>query len=186
MLIIMSILTSLVYILANYHTYTIGIQQNQPVLKDILFELLPDLSKYAYIRDFAIILCIIPFFYINSKIPFILETWNIFLVIITLKAICIFFTFIPPSNTLCHTNIKNKNTNIIIKLNSLNHTYHQMFSGHNSFVFLVYLMYIKYGLFNLNFLTILPVIAYSLLIIITRCHYTVDIIVSYIIVYLIV
>ena len=55
MLILTSILTSLVYLLANYHTYTIGIQQNEPVLKDILFDLLPDLSKYAYIRDFALI-----------------------------------------------------------------------------------------------------------------------------------
>jgi len=186
MLILTSILSSLVYLLANYHTYTIGTQQNEPVLKDVFFDLLPDLSKYPYIRDIALVLCIIPFLYVHDKLPFILETWNLFLIIVTLKAICIFFTFIPPSNTVCHKNIQNKNANIIIKLNSLNHTYHQIFSGHNSFVFLVYLMYIKYGLFNLNCLTILPVICYSLLILMTRCHYTVDIIISYIIVYLLV
>ena len=175
-LIVRTLLTAVVYLVANYHTYNIGIEQNAPSLKDILHELLPDLSHKPYVRDYALILALVPILLIPVKNvwPFVVEFWELFIVIGTLKAICIFFTFMPPSNQHCH------------QTRQVNHTYHQMLSGHNSFVFLLYLLYVKHGVCKLSWKTFLPVLAYSLLILATRAHYSVDIIVSYIVVYLLV
>lgn len=176
-LILRTILTACVYFMANYHTFKIGITQNSPPLQDCFHDILPNLSTYPYIRDLVLPLFLIPLFLIKNcaqRQSLILEFWDIFIVIITLKAITIFFTFLPPSNTYCH------------ETRQLNHTYHQMFSGHNSFVFLLFLLYIKYGVLEPNLINFLPFLCYSLLILITRCHYTVDIVVSFIIVYLLV
>jgi hypothetical protein len=176
-LIFRTILTTIVYVLANYHTYNVGIQQNEPPLQDVMHDMLPNLSKMPYIRDACLPLFLIPMFFIANNIVrqnFIFDLWNSFLIIVTLKAITIFFTFVPPSNTYCH------------QTRQINHAYHQIFSGHNSFVFLLYLLYVKYGAFNASLMNFLPFMMYSFLILITRCHYSVDILVSYIIVYLLV
>lgn len=175
-LIFRTLVTIIFYFASNYHTYLIGISQDNPPLKDCGHELLPNLSHYPYIRDIVLPFFVLPFIlaFINKKnvMPCFFEFWHYFLIIITLKAITIFFTYIPPSNTYCHLT------------RQLNHCYHQIFSGHNSFAFLSFLLYLKHDI--VSFLYIFLVICYSILILMTRCHYSVDIIVSYIIVYLLV
>ena len=176
-LIIRTILTIVAYFCSNYHTYHIGILQNNPPLQDCLHDILPDWSRYPYTRDILLPLFLIPLCFVIDRATLhviIFECWDIFLIIVTLKAITIFFTFIPPSNQYCH------------ETRQLNHTYHQMFSGHNSFVLLLVLMYIKHGLMNSGPMAFLPVLMYSIVILMTRCHYTIDVIVSYIIVILLV
>lgn len=176
-LIFRTILTCIVYIMANYHTYSIGIQQNAPPLQDVMHDILPDLSRMPYIRDVILSLFLIPLFFISQKSirqVFVFDLWNFFAIIITFKAITIFFTFVPPSSTFCH------------QTRQLNHTYHQIFSGHNSFVFLLFMLYVKHGFFKSSFLNFIPFLMYSLLILMTRCHYSVDVLVSFIIVYLLV
>jgi hypothetical protein len=174
--VIRSIMTSLVYGLANYHTYKIGTQQEctSKPLQDVMHDILPDWSRYVHVRDLVLPLFFIPILFIESKQSFLFDLWNYFLIIVTLKAITIFFTFLPPSNPDCHTK------------KYINHCYHQIFSGHNSLVFLLYLLYIKHSTwFTYNVVLIAPVIVYSILILMTRAHYTVDILISYIIVFLI-
>lgn len=169
-LIVRTILTLAIYFLANLHTYRIGIHQNSPPLHDCFHDILPDWSLYPFIRDLVLPLYLIPIFCIKEKAfrrQFIFELWEIFILIVTFKAIAIFFTFLPPSNTYCH------------ETRQLNHTYHQLFSGHNAFVFLLFMLYIKYGVMEYNLMNILPFISYSILILMTRCHYSIDIIISF-------
>lgn len=177
-LVLRTIMTTVVYGLANYHTYQVGTQKEctSKPLQDVMHDILPDWSRYVHCRDIILPLFFIPFIFLQSKLNFILDLWNYFLIIVTLKAITIFFTFLPPSNPDCH------------KKKYINHCYHQIFSGHNSLVFLLYLLYLKHGgpvLFEFNSMLFVPVILYSLLILMTRAHYTVDILVSYIIVFLV-
>lgn len=168
-------LTTIVYFMANYHTYQIGVECNERPLFDALHEMLPDLSRWVYIRDLILPVFLIPLVFVGNKSAFIGDFINYFLVIITFKAITIFFTFIPPSHPECG------------KKKYVNHCFHQMLSGHNSFMFLLFLLYVKHGVVvgdEMLLFGFIMVIMYACLILMTRAHYTVDILVSFIIVYL--
>ncbi len=172
------ILTIVLYFMANYHTYQIGVECNhERPLFDALHEVLPDLSRWVYVRDIVLIAYLIPFLFIVNTFDFIFDFLHYFLLIVTFKAITIFFTFIPPSHPECGDK------------RYLNHCFHQMLSGHNSFVFLLFLLYLKYGVFKSDMMKLGwfgGVIGYALLILMTRAHYSVDILVSFIIVFLLV
>ncbi len=172
------IMTTIVYSMSNYYTYHNSLKQEcKEPLYDILHNILPDLSKYVYIRDIVLPLFFIPLLFIkstNHKLEFIYYFIQGFMILITLKAITIFFTYQPSSNPDCN------------EKKYLNHCFHQMFSGHNSLVLLLWILYIKFNVINATIITILPVLLYSILILMTRAHYSVDIIVSYIITFLLI
>lgn len=162
--------------MANYKTYTWGREDNTLPLKDVFHDILPDWSRIPDTRDYILSLLIVPinFLPFDKKLEFFLEFWEYFLQIITFKAIAIFFTQMPSSNRYCHTH------------NNIKHCYHQSLSGHNSFVFLLFLMYAKYGLMSNCLFNYVPCILYALIVLSTRAHYTLDIIESFIVVYLLV
>lgn len=173
-LIIRAVLSITLYFLSNLHTYHIGINQDAPPLHDDLHAILPNLSKHPYIRDIILLLFLIPLIFISTqkRIKIIVECFEVFIIVVTLKAITIFFTFLPPSNEHSH------------EKRQVNHAYHQIFSGHNSFVFLLVLLYVKHQVFRASIPTFISVFIYALVILMTRCHYTVDVVLSFIIVYL--
>lgn len=175
-LILRTILTAVLYLLANYKTFIWGKDDNSPPLKDVLHDVLPDWSRSPDTRDYILSVLILPinFLAIDKKLEFFLEFWEYFLQIITFKAIAIFFTQLPSSNQYCH------------KTNNVKHCYHQSISGHNSFVFLLFLMYARYGLMSNSLMNYLPCLIYAMIVLATRAHYTLDIIESFIIVYLLV
>lgn len=174
-LVVRTILTILLYAMSNYHTYNTGVEQgcNKP-LKDVLHDFLPDLSKQVYIRDLILPFMFIPFLWIKDKWFFIEKLIEGFMILVTLKAITIFFTYCPPSNPDCQ------------EKKYLNHCYHQMFSGHNALACILVLLYIKFNVPIPHYILWMSQIAYSILILMTRAHYSVDIIVSYIITLLLV
>lgn len=163
-IIIRSIMTLIVYSLAKFYTYKIGTTREctSKPLYDVMHEILPDISKYIYYRDIILLLFFIPIIFISFKLDFLYDLWHYFTIIITFKAILIFFTFLPPSNPDCH------------KKKYMNHCYHNQLSGHASLCQLLIILYIKYGLFN-EYMYLL-VILYCILILLTRAHYTSDII----------
>lgn len=163
-IIIRSIMTFIVYSLANFYTYQIGttIECTSKPLHDVMHNILPDLSKYIYSRDIVLLLFFIPVIFITFKCEFIYDLWHYFMIIVTFKAISIFFTFLPPSNPDCH------------KKKYINHCYHNQLSGHAALCQLLAILYIKYGLCNNNIYIF--VIIYCILILLTRAHYTTDII----------
>lgn len=173
-LVLSSVSTGAFYFLSNYHTYNIGTSMAcSPPLHDFFHDILPDLSRYVNWRDFLLPLFFIPLIFVVNRGTFVLQLIEGFMYIVTLKAITIFFTFLPPSNPGC------------AQKKQVNHCFHQMFSGHNSLVVLLCILYLFHVREkSIKMIFILLTIIYSFFILMTRAHYTVDVIVSYIIVLL--
>lgn len=174
-LILLVVCTCAFYFMSNLFTYNVGIAMNPMAsLPDVGHELLFDLSDYVSIRDWILIVFIIPMIWVKRKKEFVLSAIEGFMYIVTLKAITIFFTLLPPSNQEC------------ARMRRYNHCFHQIFSGHNSFVLFLCILYWKHlpNHWVIRWMLISSTVLYSLLIIMTRAHYTVDVIVSYIIVLL--
>ncbi len=171
------IMTTITYGLANYYTYCIGTSSECDVkpLKDVMHDIIPDLSKHVYWRDIILVFLLIPFYFIQDKYGFITDFFEVAMIVVLVKAICIFFTFIPPSNPDC----KEKKY--------LNHCFHSQISGHAALVLILAVLYINYGLFNTiiqQVIVYICVFLYCLLILLTRAHYTTDIVSSIIITWL--
>ena len=173
-MILITILTCIVYLIANSFSYKIGTDLlEQSPLYDILHEILPNLAKYVYIRDIILILAILPILFFPKIWKYIPELWNSFMLVVLVKAICIFFTNIPSS----HPSSKNPN------IYDLNHCHHSSVSGHSALFMILALLYIK-GCFNV-WIIWMSVFLYSLLIVISRSHYTLDVIHGLLITFLI-
>lgn len=160
-----SVLTCIVYALANGFTYHIGTSRpcGRPLM-DVMHSLLPDLSHIVYIRDVVLVFFFIPILCIHNKFQYLFDVWDKFMLIILIKAVCIFFTFIPPSNPLCE------------EKKYINHCFHSSTSGHASLCLLLVIMYIKHGMFiNNEIFVYIAIFLYCILILVTRAHYTVDI-----------
>ena len=164
-MILITILTCIVYLIANSFSYKIGSHNLcQPPLFDVLHELLPNLSKNVHIRDYILFIMVLPVLFIKKLWIYIPEFWNIFMIVVLIKAICIFFTYIPSSHPSC------QNPTLL----DLNHCHHCSVSGHSAFCTILALLYIRGG-FNKLIIWII-VLLYSILIIVSRAHYTLDVI----------
>lgn len=164
-MILITILTCIVYLLANSFSYKIGSERlSDPPLYDVIHTNLPNLSKNVHIRDYILIIIILPAIFIKPLWKYIPELWNAFMIVVLIKAICIFFTNIPSSHPSCH------NPNII----DLNHCHHCSVSGHSALATMLTLLYIKGGYNKITICTCL--FLYSILIVITRAHYSQDVI----------
>jgi hypothetical protein len=157
-----TIMTCIVYLLANSFTYKIGTEQqcNAAALHDVLHALLPNWSQYIFVRDFLLILFLIPLLWSNRRWALILEFWGLFLYVVLIKAVCIFFTYIPSSFPKCGST----------DYQYLNHCHHIQVSAHAAFCMLLAILYTKHGL--CSNLVYLVVAAYCIFILLTRAHYT--------------
>lgn len=162
------------YLLANGFTYHIGTTDGRcgKPLRDVGHDFLPDMSHIVKLRDIPLILFIVPLMFLKKKICLLYELWDRFVIIVAIKAICIFFTFLPPSNPDCS------------QKKYLNHCFHNAVSGHTAFVLLLGLLYIKYTNFP-QFFIYTFVALYCIFILMTRAHYTKDVLEALIFVVLI-
>lgn len=162
---LITILTIIVYLLANCFSYKIGSSRlSQPPLYDVMHNILPNLSKYVHVRDIILIIIILPILFLKHLWIFIPDLWYAFMIVLLIKAICIFFTYIPSSHPSCH------NPNYL----DLNHCHHCAVSGHSALCMILAILYIKGG-FN-EWIIGISVLLYSILILMTRAHYSQDII----------
>ena len=163
---ILTVLTCIVYVLANGFTYHLGTTTclGARPLKDIMHEILPDWSRIVHVRDLVISTFFVPILFLHNKISFMVQLWYGFMLIIFVKAVSIFFTFIPPSNPDCH------------EKRYVNHCYHSSTSGHASLTVLLAMLYVQHGIFKKQQkMVFVIVVLYCFLILMTRAHYTVDI-----------
>lgn len=164
-IICITILTCIVYFIANSFTYKIGSQfKCQPPLYDVVHELLPNLSQYVHIRDYSLIIMIMPIIFLKDLWQYIPDLWYCFMIIVFIKAISIFFTSVPSSHPSCN------DPSII----DLNHCHHSSVSGHSSLAIILGILYIKGG-YNKWIIGIICAL-YCILVIISRSHYTTDVI----------
>lgn len=172
-MILITLLTVIVYILAKSFSHKLGSIVNHPPLYDVSHHILPNLSKYVYIRDYILILTLLPILFLKQTWIYIPEFWNCFMIIIFIKAISIFFTYIPSSHPSC------QNPHFY----DLNHCRHQSVSGHAALFLLIGFLYIKAG-FNKYFIYI-SIFLYCIIILTSRAHYALDVIHGILFTYLI-
>lgn len=144
---------------------TIKINKNVEELLYTLNELVPILFIIGYIY-----LCIYKN-HINAISYFLIGLSIVFII----KCVLSFSTIIPDSSGKCQIKLLSGGCNDLLC------------SGHFSIVFLIYLLMIKYKLVNknMNNSLLLLVILYGTIPIITKKHYTVDILVAIIVVLLV-
>jgi hypothetical protein len=146
-------------------------------LKDVIMDNGPDLRYLKMIMDPLIIIFLLPYI-INNKFNYLFDNLKLFSLIFGLRIITSTITEIPSSDPDCETNKLG-----IFKYLS-GHCFDKIFSGHTSLTLLLVLIaydknllsYKKYLLFQ-----ILQIL-YALMLIYTRGHYSVDVILAYIIV----
>jgi len=162
-LIEITILTCIVYLISNSFTYKIGTQLGcQPPLYDIIHEMLPNLSQYVHIRDYILIGAIIPIVFIKKIWKYIPDLWYVFMIVVLIKAVCIFFTYLPSSHPSC------RDPSCL----DMNHCHHNYVSGHTALFTVLGLLYLKAGL-NI-WIVLISIFLYCLLVSATRAHYFVD------------
>jgi hypothetical protein len=151
----------------QYYQERVKRNRKHPKVYDIMHKILPDMSSQLTIlyHDIITALFIIPLFYNVAMLKEYIGYW---LVVFTIRVILINITILP----------RNKNCNVRkLRWNFVKTCYDKIFSGHFSSVFLAILLYIKYGWINV-YQGVLMCIIVSANILLTRSHYTVDIIVA--------
>lgn len=133
---------------------------------DISHKYLPDLSKVQYMDILANSIILLPLLLNNGDRQ---DYVGYLLVILAIRAVFISSTILPKDKSCCDT--------VGVSTFVFGHCYDKMFSGHFAAVFLFSLIYSKHtsniwGLVLLNILN-------TLVILMRRAHYTIDILASF-------
>lgn len=161
-----------VIISSNYISHKIGSnyykKNTSNKIHDLLHDFLPDLYNYHYIIDLIGLAVIIPaFFYFNDSLT--IEFLTKFLIIMFIRAFTVISTVLPK--------YENCDETFTFRSFFLGGCYDKIFSGHTSFILLLTLIYWREHLINgatllgINFVNILAIL-------LTRSHYTVDVILA--------
>ncbi len=177
---ILLIIALLIHLYITYLTHK-RVKENGTVkrrpLNDLIHTHTPNLNKYSILMDVLLFIFVVPFL-INFKIAAIKQFINIFSIIIILRSFAILITDIPSSDKECDPH------NITIYNLIFGHCSDKIFSNHTAFTILAILVIYNFNILNNNHTLILGIfqILYALGIILTRCHYSVDVLLSYYIV----
>lgn len=151
------------------HKYT-----HQKPLYDIIINNIPDLSKYHFIINFIMLILLLPFL-VAPKLKYFISIFKYTSIILFFRAITTSVTILPScEKQFCK--LKCSWLNYII-----GHCNDKIFSGHTSLsLVLVYLMS-RYNLVdnNLLYFFILIQIFIAILLIVTKGHYTIDVLLGY-------
>lgn len=135
-----------------------------PKVYDVGHKYLPNIEKYQYLINIVIGIAILKLIFT----PFIFDFLLLLLFLHIIRLITIQLTVLP------------KMRNCVVKNNITldGYCYDKIFSGHITLIFLFTLFLYKYKQISLILLFIINIL-YSILIIATRAHYTIDVIVSF-------
>ncbi len=142
---------------------------DNPQVYDIIHNNTPDYSHYDYVINYIIVVSLIPMI-INYKEDMAYDTIAVLLIVYILRCITINLTILPKHDKCTPSN--NSNNDI------LNGCYDKIFSGHFAFTFVLSLMYYKYDVISNEVILILWNLLNAFLIIVTRSHYTIDVVIS--------
>lgn len=161
----------LVILISNYATLKIGSYHYDTTDKfelfDIFHKILPDLSKYHYLVDIFALIGLISLFIVGSDT--LTEFFAKFTIIMFIRAFTIISTILP-KHEVCTDEFN-------IRSYLLGGCYDKIFSGHTSFLLLLTLLYYRehiideLSLIGINLINILLILA-------SRAHYTVDVILA--------
>ena len=164
---------------SNYATHQLGkwhYEHNDPNGKifDILHSITPDLQDYAVFNDTILVLTMISFLFVPNSVSIIKEFLGKFILIMFVRALTIMSTILPK-----HERCSSEPTWINMFKGQC---YDKVFSGHTAFVMLATLIYLRENI--ISFPVFLGInLANIISIILTRSHYTIDIILAIVITY---
>jgi PAP2 superfamily C-terminal len=164
----------------NYLTNIIGDshyeQKENKHLYDIIHEYTPDLYKYRGIVNLIGGLLTVSLFIVPGGDNLLKELFFKFLLVLLIRALCIVSTILPK-----HEDCK---AQYDLTFYLTGGCYDKVFSGHTSYVTLITLIYLREKIINLagfwgiNIFNMLAIAT-------TRSHYTVDVILGFVITYLV-
>jgi hypothetical protein len=170
----------LLVFVSNYYVQVLGNEFYKSDQKGKIFDLLhitlPDLHEYKPYNYVIITLTALSFFFIPNPIPIVKEFAGKFLLIMVVRAITTIATILPKHDK-CDTQMGLLD---YFKGNC----YDKVFSGHTAFVLLATLIFWRQGLISPAFFYFINILNMAI-IILTRSHYTVDVILAVVITYLV-
>jgi hypothetical protein len=145
-------------------------QKTTPKVYDVMHKLLPKDVEKEWIINYIILLSLVPLL-LDFNTELLYNFVGLFLTINLIRDITVNLTILP-KNTEC---IPDKT----LMSHILGSCYDKIFSSHFAFVYLLTLLYYSYGyISNIPVLIGINVIN-ALIILITRAHYTIDIVMSF-------
>ena len=158
----------------DFYRYQEGRPENR--VYDILHENLPDEHKWEWLTNLIIVVSLIPLLW-NFNMKFITEYIGLMLTVFILRDITINLTILP-KHERCELNDG-------ISTHIVGSCYDKIFSAHFATVFILSLLYYSYKYVTNVPLLVLWNIVNALIIILTRSHYTIDVVVSVLVCYLV-
>jgi hypothetical protein len=163
-----------IIITSNYWTHEFGMrfyehQNSNGKVFDLLHSVTPDLSDYKLYNDIIVSLTGLSFFLVPNGGTLFKEFGAKFILILVIRALTTVSTILP----------KHEKCESTPKWSRLfrGQCYDKVFSGHTSFVLLATLIYVREGILNwpmflaINFANITGIL-------LTRSHYTIDIVLA--------
>lgn len=153
-----------------------GHKWEETKIYDILHENTPDFHEWKEVNDIIPITIILSTFFIKQPLPLVKEFLGKYLLIMSFRALTMMSTILPkhekcdPTLTFIHM-LKGQ-------------CYDKVFSGHMSFVLLSTLIYLREGIISIPTFLALNASQFAS-IILTRSHYTVDVLLALFITYLV-
>lgn len=164
---------------SNYFTHELGKtfykgEQANSKIFDTLWSITPDLHEYSKFNDIFVVGLLISFLFVPTSI--FKEFIGKFLLILLVRALTIVTTILP-KHEKC-------NDDLTWLQMMKGQCYDKVFSGHTSFVLLATLIFLREGFISLPVFFALN-LAQITSIILTRSHYTVDIVLAVVITWLV-
>jgi hypothetical protein len=141
---------------------------------DLCHTHLPNYEKYEFIGNIYIVIVLLFVFKSSKTISIIFDLISFIIPIYFIRSILTLINVLPKSSE-CNYNP------FLAFING--GCYDKIFSGHSAFLFILTLLLNKYKIINFATLIILNIVNVSI-ILLTRTHYTIDIIVSFLVSYL--
>jgi len=148
----------------KYYSQRISEGKTNPKVFDISHKYLPDLSKYAYVNDILTISFLAP---LLTKETILIEYIGFWIPIFLIRSVTNLVTILPK----CKKCPNERNAVI-------GGCYDKIFSGHFASTYLAVLIYLKYNWISVP-VGILMCLANTLTILLSRGHYTIDVIVAF-------
>lgn len=154
----------------DFYMDRIDKQKTTPKVYDIMHKLLPKDTNKEWLTNYMLILSIVPLI-INFNSDLVYTFVGLLITINIIRDITINLTILP------------KNVECVPEKTMMSHLigscYDKIFSGHFSFVYILSLLYYSYGyITNVPLLIIWNAIN-AIIILISRSHYTIDIVMSF-------
>ena len=157
--------------------------KNHPPLVDLVHDLTPNLSEWEPVLDYFIAVPIVLLIVMGGgkRMAILDDFMGYFSVLLLLRCLTTVVTIFPRSNAKC---LQQKG-DIDSPLKAFSGTcYDKLFSGHTAFIMLLALIFAKHKLLPVPNVVLWAVTAaWGTAIIMTRAHYTVDVIISALLTY---